>query len=254
MNNNTVNSTSNSTLTHWWWPGQWLRIVYSIWFDQLWYWENIRPHLGDCRTGWKFFIQALLGTALSALFLVALAGSAIQLLGIQFEWDLMFRGTAFSLLFGLFLGIVSGDNHDIHNKIVILVTQSFGFIIFFSIITNIFANVSYFLGDISRLESIPDRVFFTWWTMMWTSGAIADGVSQGVSTGSKLKRKGIHINIIATTIIMLVMSIVKHIKYGIFISLSFGIGFILLQYLGSLWATRQINKTNKPTQELTIDN
>ncbi|HEY0601725.1 MAG TPA: hypothetical protein VGD58_02380 [Herpetosiphonaceae bacterium] len=58
-----------NTLPYWWWPGQWLRIVYAVWFDQRWYWQYVRPLMEEPRRHRALTLQALLGTALIAVVL-----------------------------------------------------------------------------------------------------------------------------------------------------------------------------------------
>ena len=78
MNEQTTNKTSPPTqpqpydFSRWWWPVNWLRIVYGVWVDQLWYWENVRPLLRGRKQGWGIFAQGMLGAVLVAL--VPLAG------------------------------------------------------------------------------------------------------------------------------------------------------------------------------------
>jgi len=72
-------------LARWWWPGQWLHIVWGVWVDQVWYWQNVQPKLNDRRRVWGVFAQSVLGTiSILSLFLVPLiiasgsVGSAIR--------------------------------------------------------------------------------------------------------------------------------------------------------------------------------
>lgn len=59
-----MRSTVSSPLLQWWWPGQWLRLVYAVWVDQRWYWEQVRPLLDQPRRRWLLTAQALIGAAL----------------------------------------------------------------------------------------------------------------------------------------------------------------------------------------------
>jgi hypothetical protein len=52
-----------------WSPLSWLRIVYAVWFDQLWYWREIRPRLHGKTVSWPLVAQAYAGSLLGALAL-----------------------------------------------------------------------------------------------------------------------------------------------------------------------------------------
>ncbi len=63
----------DDSLACWWWPGQWLRIVWSAWVDQEWYWQNVQLKLNDRRRAWGVFAQSVFGaTFVVTLFLVPL--------------------------------------------------------------------------------------------------------------------------------------------------------------------------------------
>ncbi len=65
-----VNSDTQDPLARWWWPGQWLHIVYGIWVDQLWCWQNVWPKLSDRRQVWSIFLQSWLGSVIVTLLLL----------------------------------------------------------------------------------------------------------------------------------------------------------------------------------------
>lgn len=78
-----------NTLPYWWWPGQWLRIVYAVWIDQRWYWEHVRPLLEEPRRRRVLTFQALLGTALIAVALnIALYSGLVWLSDGRFDHPL----------------------------------------------------------------------------------------------------------------------------------------------------------------------
>ncbi len=68
----TTNPDAAAGLARWWWPGQWLRIVWSVWVDQKWYWRHVYPQLEERRRGWQVFAQAWLGAMLIAVCLLAI--------------------------------------------------------------------------------------------------------------------------------------------------------------------------------------
>lgn len=74
----TTQDEPRDALARWWWPGQWLRIVYGVLIDQVWYWQNVRPRLRSRVEGWGLLVQAILGTMLvvfiAILWLTLLTG------------------------------------------------------------------------------------------------------------------------------------------------------------------------------------
>ncbi|MBA3533602.1 MAG: hypothetical protein H0T73_16920 [Ardenticatenales bacterium] len=60
------------SLSYWWRPSQWLRIVWGVWVDQPWYWREVSPRLGGRTRGWGIWFQALFGAILVSLMLCLL--------------------------------------------------------------------------------------------------------------------------------------------------------------------------------------
>ena len=69
MNSKTSERDNDNALVPWWWPGHWFHIVYSIWFDQAWYKENVKPQLKEEQRRRIVFFQAILGTAIATLII-----------------------------------------------------------------------------------------------------------------------------------------------------------------------------------------
>ena len=63
---------NTNNLKRWWWPGQWLKICCSIWFDQSFYIQTIKPKIGDKNTGRIIFIQTYLGSIIITLFIFSI--------------------------------------------------------------------------------------------------------------------------------------------------------------------------------------
>ncbi len=91
LKTNIENPTPATDFRRWWWPGQWLSIVYGVWLDQLWYWRHVRPSLE--KRWWLILPQAILGSALVALGLALAWGGLFSLLGRPVDWDLTARLT-----------------------------------------------------------------------------------------------------------------------------------------------------------------
>lgn len=95
-----------ASFARWWWPANWLRIVYAVCVDQRWYWQQIRPQLHG-RNERLLLLQAALGATLCILLLaLVLAATA----GVLEKWqtgpDLLWTS---SWLFVPFLGVLSGQ-------------------------------------------------------------------------------------------------------------------------------------------------
>lgn len=83
MNTKTYDQETPDVLARWWWPGQWLRIVWSVWVDQKWYWQNVYPRLENRRRGWGIFVQTWLGAMLIALCLLVIRSIIVGGLGME---------------------------------------------------------------------------------------------------------------------------------------------------------------------------
>ncbi len=85
------NPTPETGFRRWWWPGQWLSIVYGVWLDQLWYWRIVQPRME--KRWWLILLQAVLGSALVALGLALAWGGLLSFLGRPVDWPLTIRLT-----------------------------------------------------------------------------------------------------------------------------------------------------------------
>jgi hypothetical protein len=92
----------------WWSPGQWFRIVYGVWIDQLWYWQNVRPHLRGRTQGWGIFAQALLGTSLLAAMIVLGISQLLISQNIPINPAFMAVGFGISLVIVILIGGMAG--------------------------------------------------------------------------------------------------------------------------------------------------
>jgi hypothetical protein len=72
-------------LGRWWSPAQWLRLVYGVWADQLWYWWTVRPRLKGRRQGWGLLVQALLGALCTAGILLLVSVPALRAAGVAID-------------------------------------------------------------------------------------------------------------------------------------------------------------------------
>lgn len=108
----TANVRGIASFAQWWWPGNWLRIVYSVCVDQRWYWQHIRPQLHG-RSGALIMFQAALGSvvcflvlALPPLALVFVTGQAARQREVL---DILLWCLALTLVNGLLIRVVQGN-------------------------------------------------------------------------------------------------------------------------------------------------
>ncbi len=69
---------------HEWRPSRWLQIIYGVWIDQSWYWQNVLPSLPEL--GMQIFIQGALGAILIALSASVLFLGVLGIMGIPIDW------------------------------------------------------------------------------------------------------------------------------------------------------------------------
>jgi hypothetical protein len=78
--------TSQNTLIAWWKPANWLKLAHSVWIDQAWYREHVRPKLDDAQQRLRFNIQAILGNTLIVVVLLGLLWGIANFSGLTVNW------------------------------------------------------------------------------------------------------------------------------------------------------------------------
>ena len=227
MDSETMPHVSQDSLAHWWWPGQWLRIVCGVWIDQVWYWQTVRPRLYSRRVRWSLLLQGLLGAALVALFLTGVLGGIIDGAVGQIHW--------IGLSAGVLAGVVVGFG------VALLITLGRGPVgagpisIPFGVVLGVVLGVE--LGTLFGLGG--PRVFLPIAPRMalGLSQAVvlgfAVGVGKGVANGADWTA--------TERVIMIVgvgasLGLEEGVGQGIATGLAFGVGL----YFGGRWALRQV--------------
>ena len=77
-------SMEESKLSVSWWSG--LRVVYAVWFDQLWYWREIRPYLATNKPKSNLFISTAIIIFIINSLLFIVSGLVFHSLGFDFDW------------------------------------------------------------------------------------------------------------------------------------------------------------------------
>ncbi len=94
MNKEMYEPETRDVLSRRWWPGQWLRLVWSVWVDQKWYWQVILPRLRDRKQGREILIQVSLGTVLISLALSLVVNGVLGIAGMQMSKEGLYLNVA----------------------------------------------------------------------------------------------------------------------------------------------------------------
>ena len=230
-----MNDDIGDEFARWWWPGQWLHIVYGVWIDQLWYWQNVRPRLRGRTQGWKIFVQGMLGTALIGLAFAVIVGIVSQLE--LSRWIFLVPVVASCIVLGIVLGIgavVAGWAFDITTR-GSGISFTFGKVAD-SVIIGMWIGTAFTVAILSLplefpiggLGSISSNLNLV---ALATIGG-ASGIALSVGDGH---RQGLLQSLLIALLAGWFIGpggIVVHIATGAVVGLSY--------YLGNRWATRQI--------------
>jgi hypothetical protein len=206
-----MNDDIGDEFARWWWPGQWLHIVYGVWIDQLWYWQNVRPRLHNWKPRCGILVQGILGSTLVMLVIVMILGALLTIAGTRVEWISLGQRVAVGVILSALwaLLVFASPNEVVHGVILIPVL---------SILLGIWPHV------ISSEASVA-----------------ATGVFLGVSYGIKeILVDGIvprRFRMVATVgFVGVSVLVTQYITYALVGAIAAGLGF----YLGIDWATRQV--------------
>jgi len=219
MSRETHNQETGNTLSRWWWPGQWLHIVYGVWVDQGWYWQNVRPQLSDWKRGWGILVQGILGTVLVVSILSVIMGGIFLVAGVQVNWSKWARNgpwiVAAALVGALVLAIAGAVSEG-------SVSDGMAFGTLFGVV---------FGAAGGMVSSVSSEVF---WGLV-LGAAIGGGLSMviGVDTGVRF---GVWFDLVVAT----GTGVAFGIKFGVAAGIAAGVASGLSCYLGGWWATRQV--------------
>jgi hypothetical protein len=226
MNVNAHNKETANALSRWWSPGQWLHIVYGVWVDQVWYWQNVRPRFSNRRQRVSICIQGLLGTALASLVLSAVLGGVSAAAGISVNWTGLFRAV------GIALGAASGGALLMTVNSV-ATTASHGMVLgmVMGLAGGSVIPMTILVENGCIPSGLPSRVF----TGLVLGLVLGVGVSvfMGVVMGDRL---GVALGIVLVMGMVVVSAIMGIAIEGIAAGITIGLGL----HLGGRWATRQV--------------
>lgn len=207
------NQNLTDSLPRWWSPIQWLQIVCSIWCNQLWYWQNVRPKLRGRKQGWGIFLQTTVGATFIGLILSLVIKSVLTLSETQvntFTYILgftmgNFTGITISGLSGVLIGVPTAVPRS---AIFIILSTPLGVLAF----ANPNQEITVFMG------------------MFLVSTAV--GIERCVITGQN-PDLFLSIGIIISAVLLQRMTFLANITIGFLL----GLGF----YMGQRWGDRQVS-------------
>ncbi|HEY0733874.1 MAG TPA: hypothetical protein VGD69_03130 [Herpetosiphonaceae bacterium] len=240
-------NTEINTLPYWWWPGQWLRIVYAVWVDQRWYWEHVRPRINSSKQAVALVIQGLLGTTLVVLLLTIGIGGISTLVGAPVHWNGITTGLVTGALFGL---LASGGE-----RVAGTVAIGIGIGVLWGVSSILGLSGSEMIAKVSARSFVPGAALCMMYALVWggiigLALSIAEVVTKGILwTSSTSLRLAVLIGAIIiigpfllvprlaaiptyTTVLALIASVL--------ICSSLACGFLIGMGAGGRWATRQV--------------
>jgi len=229
VNTETYDREMSDALARWWWPGQWLRIVWSVWVDQKWYWENVYPRLENRRREWGIFVQTWLGAMLIAL--------CLQLIGFLIAGSLGMEAVQDEFTLARLLGLVG-----------ILALLSFGMNLLWGAVEEvpfsavyIIAIAVYVLCDVFLVDiegSWP--VYFVLCLML----GLAVGIFRTVQ-GGYMERNEVFVGAFLIFVILDGIDVPAAPDWFLSLLSKFALAFILGSagiYAGARWATRDLTE------------
>lgn len=225
MDEEVFSQKATKLLNKWWWPGQWLRIVWAVWVDQLWYWQNLRPWLQGKREA-SFFVQALFGGNIFGLILVAVIALIVETAGIHVAWEVWVAG----FLIGMIVTVLWGGAATLFNGASFGVSACAIYGVLYPVI------FSAFLGGLDSGAS----------TLFLICGGISLFFALGIGNNLyNVIKKGIKLSSIEVRGHAFFYTIgVSLIARNLLIGITAGFAFVLGAYLSGHWATRQVSDTN----------
>ncbi|HLF26954.1 MAG TPA: hypothetical protein VJG32_11505 [Anaerolineae bacterium] len=227
-----MNTESRDPLSRWWWPGQWLHIVYGVWVDQLWYWKNVRPQLHGRRQGWGFVIQGMLGAVLVVLIFLVVLQVVVEATGGRTQRDTVLIVVAtLGLMFIMssFAAVIAGVASGMVSSVT--VTIAVGLIT--SMLTSIAPDIFVFA---LRGKPAPSPALDLGGGMLIVLSMMIAGMAGGVNSGVLEGRNPRLSDVLLLAIIASIVGGVWNIAITVIAISASGLGL----YLGNLWAIRQI--------------
>lgn len=195
-----------------------LPVLYSVWVNQLWYWQNVRPQLQGRKVGWIFFLRAtietlVLASLLCGILILCLWGWS----GKEIEWFIPFTGAVAGIVLGIlisgFSGIVAGVATAVVRVSTLAITLAF-------------------IGGLAF--SLDNRDVVTGVGMCGISVAV--GIDQGTITGRN-PSAWLGVGFVLVALLLGQTPLITRFIIGIIT----GVGF----YAGHRWAVRQLPDETK---------
>jgi hypothetical protein len=212
-----------SSLSRWWWPGQWLRIVWGVLVDQAWYQHNVHILMSIRRQTVKIFLQGILGVALLFGGVSLIVAGILAVMGVMVDWGGYIKGIGASLLVIALLGLFA------------LLTTNLAHpnILFFCVVLFSAGTVISFLVYGLLPGLLPSGYLgVAKGTVYGLFLGVAMGMSYSMISG---KRLGVGLMILSLVVLPMVLIIVSASPEKVVAGFSASLGI----WMGSLWAKRQ---------------
>lgn len=241
MSEETLDQEPSDALSRWWWPGQWLRIVWGVWVDQKWYWQTVRPRLHGRKQGWEIVIQSLLGGSLVALAFSPVARGVLRAIGLQVNWKTIVLSVVVGVGLNAIAGSVWGLVGGVPSSVPVISTGGLCLTVYVSLNGSVMLSALAGTADYGSLDVLATTLGM-YIARMAVLGVVT-GVVWGAVTGD---RENILSAIVTGTLLSFLsgdlpdeetMSIVTKLIWRTVAGLNLG----CVVYLGKLWATRQIS-------------
>jgi hypothetical protein len=229
QNEKIPNIRSKECLSPWWWPGNWLRIVWGVWVDQLWYWQYVRPCLDDRRQSWRIFLQGMLGTLLVTPIYAAMVIGLFSFLELQFSWGQIEKITTVSLTLTIVFATVL---NALNGKWGIPCGVLAGMV--FMLVTATIATGIYGLPDQSL------RLYMVLTTVLFAVPIFAIHTFTIIVGGTPLNFTRIVPAFAIVSLTIFISAIRRGFIEALATVLAFAVGIVLGGCLSSRWVTRQV--------------
>lgn len=215
----------NNNLDPWYWPVHWLRIVYGIWIDQLWYWQYVRPRFKQAIDRRNILISGMLGSLTISIILVFITTFVLSIMGFIANWQLSVIGMLVNtiVIFGVATVLISKTESPLIEKATSLcLTCSVVLCTSYSLVITIL---------FSTTTAKPVILAFV------LVAGLSISFGEGVGNGRKANFSGY-------SILPFVFFFFLIIRFTFFYSLLIVLSYIIGIFLGGIWTIRQITDSD----------
>jgi hypothetical protein len=219
-----MNDKTKDPFARWWWPGQWLHIVYGVWIDQLWYWQNIRPLLTKVSREQRrsLIVQGALGAMLISLVALIPVSGILFAAAMPVNWGLLLICTIAGVIVEAGISMFPLD-----------LDKSLPWMATGGSLLGLCLGILVSVGRTSINSVIAPSAFSL---AAWLGGKL--GLNSGITSG---RRSNPRLSIGLWVLLLTAYSIfMQFVLAGILMGILMGIIIGTTYILGNRWATRQV--------------